>query len=289
MVHKWGKPDNVIAERFRKDQIPGFFKKEVILENFEVGIAKKYNTIVDVFKAGKHDIKEDFTEVIMIDTKPKVLKKTVDDLLTADDNTIGCELEIRFSVFKPENLVTNLLSNKILLTLEDLFVELTGSLVARVLAPTIREVNIEDLQGNRDVIDEIQVTFEVELKKLLEMWGIELLNLTLLWKLSENYKQYLRSSSMRELVSKTKEKEYEEDLKGAVRERTISKVKIKTEPSAEEVKSRLEKESLEKETQLQLRKMESSQDTEEALDALKLKQIMKKQKKKSEEEETEEE
>ncbi len=287
MAKKWGKPDNVIAERFRKDQIDGFFKKEVILENFEVGLAKKYNTIVDVFKAGKHNIKADFTEVIFVDTKPKMMKKVAEDLLTADDNSVGCELEVRFSVFNPENLIANLLSNKVLLTLDDLFVELNGSLIARVLAPTIREVNIEDLYGNREVIDEIQVNFEVELKKLLEMWGIELLNLTLLWKFPENYKQYLRSSSMRELVSKTKTKEYEEDLKGAVRERTISKVKTKTDPSTEEIKSKLEKESLEKETQLELRKMEDVQDTQEALDALKLKQILKKQKRKKDEDDEE--
>ncbi|HLD57240.1 MAG TPA: SPFH domain-containing protein [archaeon] len=290
MTRKWGKPDNVIAERFWKDQIPGFFKKELILEGFEVGVAKKYNTIVDVFKAGRHNIKEDFTEVILIDTKPKVLKKVVEGLLTADDNEVSCDLEIRFSVFNPENLVANLLSSRPVLTLDNIFDELNSSLIARVLEPTVKETNIEDLQGNREVIDEIQVSFEVELKKLLEMWGIELLNLSLLWVLPDNYKQYLKSSSMRGLVSKTKEKEYEEDLKGAARERSISKIKGRkpdSEPTTEETKSKLEKESLEKETQLQIRKMESAQDAEEALDALKLKQIMKKQKGKKEEGEEE--
>ena len=290
MTRKWGKPDNVIAERFGKDQIPGFFKKELILENFEVGVAKKYNTIVDVFKAGRHNVKEDFTEVALVDTKPKVLNKLIEGLLTADDNEVSCNLEIRFSVFNPENLITNLLSNKTLLTLDDLFGELNISLISRVLEPAVRETDIADLHGNREVIDEMQVTFEVELKKLLEMWGIQLLNLSLLWEFPENYKQYVKSSGMRGLVSKTKEKEYEEDLKGSVRERTISKIKgNQANTTTEEVKSRLEKESLEQETQLQLRKMESTQDAEEALDALKLKQIMKKQKKKNSEEDDEEE
>ncbi len=283
MVRKWGKPDNVVAERFRKDQIPGFFKKEIILENFEVGLAKKYNNIVDVFRAGRHNVKEDFTEVVLIDTKPKLLKKTVDDILTADDNSVSCELEIKFSVNAPENLLANLLEGKILLTLDDVFVELNSNLISRVLAPTIREVNIDDLYGNREIIDEIQVSFEVELKKLLDMWGIELLNLSLLWKFSENYKQYLKSSGMRSFDDKTKQKEYEETLKDASRERTLKKVKGAGEPTTEEVKSRLEKEALEKEINLQARKKESIQDTEEALDALKLKEMLKKQKTSEEE------
>ncbi|MBI4163589.1 MAG: hypothetical protein HY512_01890 [Candidatus Aenigmarchaeota archaeon] len=285
MVRKWGKPDNVVAERFRKEQIPGFFKKEVVLENFEVGLAKKYNIIVDVFRAGRHNIKEDFTEVILVDTKPKLLKKIVDDLLTADDNSVSCELEIKFSVVNPENILANLLEGKILLTLDDVFVELNSNLISRVLAPTVRELNVDELYGNKDIIDEIQVSFEVELKKLLDMWGMELLNLSLIWKFPENYKQYLKSSGMRAFDDKTKQKEYDESLKGAARERSLKKIKGGGEPTTEEVKSRLEKQTLEKELDLQIRKKESVQDTEEALDALRLKELLKKQKTSEEEDE----
>ena len=277
-MKKWGKPEDVIAQKVAKDQIPGMFHKELVLENDEVALVRRNNSIIEELVAGKHTVKSDFTDIVLVDTQTKTLRKVVEDLLTADDNKVNCEMEIRFDVYLPEKLVRNLLASNNMLTIDDFYSELYNELIAKVLSPIIREVSIQDLYGNKKVINDIEIAFEAELKKVLEMWGIELITFSLVWKFSEDYQQYLKSRGLSRLASKEKDVEHEEKVKGVVREREIGKIKGKGEQTREEVKSKLEKEALESNVKLSLRKKESAQDTEEALDALKLKEIMDKQK-----------
>jgi len=277
-MKKWGKPEGVIAQKIEKDQLPGMFHKEIFLENDEVALVRRQGAIVEEVTSGKHQIKGDFTDLILVDTQTKTLRQLVENLLTADDNNVSCDLEIRFDVYLPEKLARNLLAAKNILTIDELYSELYNELIAKVLSPIIRGTNISDLYGNKEVIDNITIAFETELKKTLETWGIELVNLSLMWKFPENYQQYIQSRGLSRLASRDKEIEHGEELKEVVREKEIGKIKGKGEPTEEEVKSKLKKETLESEVKLNLRKKETAQDSQEALDALKLKEIMDKQK-----------
>ncbi len=277
MTKTWGKPEEVVAQRIHKDQIPGLLHKEIFLENDEIGLVIRNAAIAEEISAGKHALK-DFSEIILVDTATKTLRKTAENLLTADDNTVSCDLEIRFDVYLAEKLARNLLFSKTILTIDDIYSELYNELIAKALSPIVRETKISDLAGNKEIIDNIAISLETELKKTLEMWGIELINLSIIWKFPEDYKQRLKSSSAARLEEKEEGEEPKEKLKSAIRDKEIEKIKGKGEPAKEEVKSELEKESAESEVRLNIRKKEEAEDTEEALDALKLKEIMDKQK-----------
>ena len=276
-MQKWGKPDNVVAQKLSKDQIPGVFKKEIFLGNDEVAVVGKNGKIIEELSAGKHAVKGDFTDVILVDTKTKMLKKLVQGLITEDDQEVACEIEMRFGIYYVEKFVRNLFSGKVTLTLDDVFSELEDELITKVLEPVIKETSIDDLYGNRELIDRIQIGFEVELKKLLEIWGVELISFNLIWKLPEDYKQYLKSRSSNAVASKEKKKQREVDLEQAVEEKEIEAVK-KRGKTTEEVKSDLEKEYMHKELLQQLEKEESAEDLEEALAGMQLKDVMKKEK-----------
>jgi len=275
-MKKWGKPENIIAQIVLKDQIPGLLHKEISLENKELALVRKNALIAEELGPGTHQIK-DFTDLVLVDVATKTIRKTVQNLLTMDDNTVSCELEIRFDIYLAEKLARNLMVDRIILSTDDLYSELYNELISKVLSPTIRQKNIKDLYGNRKVVDEIQISFETELKKLLEMWGIELITLSIIWKFPDDYKQYLKKSAASRLSDQEKETEHKEKVKEVLMEKELEKLKPKSE-SKEEVKSRLEKSSLESEVGLNLRKKESVEDDREALDALKLKEIMDKQK-----------
>lgn len=276
-MKKWGKPEYVISQVITKDEIPGFLHKEISLDNEELALVRRNGAISEELGPGKHAIK-DFTDVVLVDTATRTLKKTVESLLTSDDNTVSSDIEIRFDIYLAEKLARNLMAERRVLTTDDLYSELYNQLISRVLSPVVRETKISDLYGNRKVVDEIQISFETELKKLLEMWGIELITLSIIWNFPEDYKQHLKKASTVRLNEKEKETEHKEKIKQVIREKEIEKIKAKTEPTKEEVKSKLEKESLENEVKLDIRKKESAEDSEEALEALKLKEIMDKQK-----------
>lgn len=276
-MKKWGKPEEVIAQRISRDQIPGLLHKEIFLENDEVALVIKNAAIAEELASGRHALK-DFSEIILVDTGPKAIRKTVENLLTADDNSVSCDIELKFDVYLPEKLARALLKLNPILTLDDLYSEIYNELAAKVLLPSVKEMNISDLAGNRKLLDDIQISFETDLKKTLETWGIELTNLSIIWEFPEDYKQYVKSRGTSKLAAKVKDEEQGEKTRYAINERELSKIKGKGEPTREEVKSKLQKQSIEEEVKLNIRKKESVEDAEEVLDALKLKEIMDKEK-----------
>ncbi len=287
-MQAWGKPEHIIAQKKFKNEVKGLLSKSIELHGDEFCVViDKNNRIIDEFGPGQHKIKGGFNHIVMIDTSTKTLRKPVSGLKTGDDQTVACDLELKFNVYYPEKFSRNLLGDKNILNMDDLFFELQNQIIAKVLAPIVKDLNAQDLYGNKEIIDEIQEAFEVELKKSLELWGIEIIDFSLIWKFSEDYKQYLDSKGRKKLASQDKEEEYEEELKEAVREREVEKVKKSGQKSKEDVKSELEKEALEAEVKGELEREENVRDAEEALQGLKLKDMMDKQKKKKEDEEDE--
>ena len=100
-MKKWGKPENIIAQIVLKDQIPGLLHKEISLENKELALVRKNALIAEELGPGTHQIK-DFTDLVLVDVATKTIRKTVQNLLTMDDNTVSCELEIRFDIYLAE-------------------------------------------------------------------------------------------------------------------------------------------------------------------------------------------
>ena len=250
-MKKWGKPENIIAQVVLKDQMPGLLHKEIFLENEELALVRKNGAISEELGPGKRQIK-DFTDIVLVDTGQKTIEKTVENLLTSDDNTVSCDLEIRFDIYLPEKIARSLVSGRSALAIDDLYSEIYNELISRVLSPAVRQTKISDLYGNRKVTDEIQISFETELKKLLEIWGIELITLSIIWKFPDDYKQYLKKSAAAKLDDQQKPTRHKEKVTGVLKEKELEKLKSKSES----------KESLESQIKLDMKKKESIEDAE---------------------------
>ena len=72
------------------------------------------------------------------------------------------------------------MKSRCLITLEDVFIDIQNQISTKVLQPEVASKNIDELYGNRELTDNIASAFEFEMKKVLEMWGMELTGLTVL-------------------------------------------------------------------------------------------------------------
>ena len=163
-----------------------------------------------------------------------------------------------------------------LITLADIFIDLQNQISTKVLQPEVASKNIDELYGNRELTDTIASAFEFEMKKVLELWGIELSGLTVSWEFPEEYEEELREKSAVKRGGRLRDVQHEEELKEAERQKDLKSIEV--EDDLEKIKSQLDAERIKRELDLELSKKESAEDTDEALDALELKDIMDKQK-----------
>ncbi len=160
-MKKWGKPDEVVAQRIHASQIPGVLHKNIFLEEKEIALVIRKGSVEEELEAGKHSIK-DFSEIILVDTAEKIITKRIENLPTEN----GSNIEIRFAVYLPEKLARTLMAGKALLTVDEIYSELYEQAIPKIL---------EGSQKNQD----IETFLKEEIKKTLQEWGIELLNFSI--------------------------------------------------------------------------------------------------------------
>lgn len=166
-MKKWGKPAEVVAQRIPASQIPGLLHKDISLEQNEVALVIRNGSVADELGAGKHSIK-DFSEIILIDTAEKTIRKTTENLPAAGDREIPFELELVFDVYLPEKLARSLLIDKTLLTLDEIYSELYEQAISKILGSSLKNES-----------QNIEAVLKEEIKKTLQEWGIELLNFSI--------------------------------------------------------------------------------------------------------------
>ena len=281
MTYTWGKPEEVVAQRFLKKQLPGMFTKQLIVKEGETCLVEKDARVLKEFTEGTHTVSGlfggDLQDIILVDITTKALQKKIKNLLTKDDDEVNCDLDLKLVVYSPEKFARNLMINKNLVTLEDLYLSLYDSLFTRVLAPIIRKEKVGDLYGNTQVIDKVAAAFEVELKKTLETWGVELADLNILWEFSEDYLRSLETKKSIKRESEERDVEHEEELKEASRKEELESFQKGSD--LEKAKADIEIERVKREVDIELSRKESAEDEEEALEGLDLMDIKRKQKK----------
>lgn len=156
-MKKWGKPEDVVAQRIPAGQMPGVLHKDIFLEENEVALVVRNGSIAEELGSGKHSIK-DFSEIILIDTAEKTARKPVAET---------CEIELSFAVYLPEKLARALLADKNLLTIDGIYSELFEGVISKSLGHP--EKNPEQAESG----------LQNEIKQALENWGIELMNFSI--------------------------------------------------------------------------------------------------------------
>ena len=113
---RWVHEDNVIAERFTRNEIPGMFSKDLEIGNHESLIIEKENEIYDVYENMKISIisqlDREFTRAIMVDRSIKFMRFGIRNMITRTNLNMGIDFEFTFKVVKPDKLVENLFRSR---------------------------------------------------------------------------------------------------------------------------------------------------------------------------------
>jgi hypothetical protein len=280
MATGWDRPDGIIAQRIDAAQIGGFFSKKIHVGENEAAIIEQEGKSLQTFGEGKHKVSGLFSrpekKIVLIDKSPKIISREVKDLWTRQDKKINAAVEIRLVVNDAAAFIASMMESRDIVKLDEIWAEIQGAVSTDALQPVVKKKGIDELQGDRDTVKEIQVSAEVSLRKKLETTGLELLSFSIKFILPGEYEEYLRKRSQ-QLEEEEKEKAAEElRTRKAVLDREIGEMEGTVE-DREKVLDDAEKERIRRETELGIEEEETQEDMRDAMEALKLKEIKDKQ------------
>ena len=168
----------------------------------QIGIVIRDGEVVDVFESGKRDLpKRGEVRTYVASASPFTLTFWLKDPEDTQEPDEGTVLDQDLPVLTSDGEVA---TGRIDLTLQqegtdvgyvlqllrqgsggvrrrDLSDAIKGELLAKVLAPNIRGYTAKELSGNRELLDGIEESVNVELASTIQRYGLHLANLTVMW------------------------------------------------------------------------------------------------------------
>ena len=288
MTLGWERGEDVIAERFKKEEIPGTFKKKFHAKDDEGLVIEKHGEIYKELGSGEFAVSslldKDFTDLLVMDKSEKSLDRTLKRVWLKDEKRMDVHFEIKFKVFHADRFSRKLVKSRKRLFMEDVWADILSNLLYKKSLPEIKSHKITEFLED-DFCKKTKEEIENDMKKLFRDWGLILTYFSVDFIIPEEEKN-------REEHSEGEGRTSVEEVKEPPVERPAEEFAKKIESrigkkSREEVADEMEKERLEEEVRMELEKEQEQKDTEAALEALKLKEIKDKQEilKKSEEKE----
>jgi regulator of protease activity HflC (stomatin/prohibitin superfamily) len=198
MAFKWKRDTDDIARVVPKKQVGGFFRKAVILSPNEKAAMVKNGVVDEIVDSGKlqvggllkpGNIGKD-VDVALMDTSPKDLQWSENDIWTRDNQKVSCSGLLRFRIQDTKRFFQMLYAyatpdkkGERALSIQDIYTRLESEVITLVLEPEMRQEDIESLYGNRDLRLNIENELEMRLRSTLSMWGLEVLKYTVQWDL----------------------------------------------------------------------------------------------------------
>ncbi len=198
MAFKWKKEEGTVAMVVPKKEVGGFFSKDIILSPNEKAAIVKDGEVQEIVDQGKltvggllkpGNIGKD-VDVTLMDTSPKDIHWSHNDLWTSDNHKVACNGLLRFRIMEPKRLfqmlytyTTQSSNGGRFLSVRDIYDKIESEVITLVLEPEVRNESIEKLYGNRNILLRLENELEIRLKSTLSAWGIEVLKYTARWDL----------------------------------------------------------------------------------------------------------
>lgn len=266
MVTEWERNEDVIAERFKREEIEGIFKKRFRSKEDENVVIEKHGEIYDELGSGEFSVSglldKDFTDLLIMDRSEKILKRTLKRVFLNDGKKMDINFEIGFKVFHSDRFSSNLVRNRKRLLMEDVWADILSKLIYKASLPDIKKHNITEFL-EEEFCEKKKEQIEKDMKKLFKDWGLVLTKFSVDFRIPEEERAKKLEKSQAE-EAKVMEKEPEEIVEEAER---------RTGTSKEETVAELEKERLKRDVEMEMEKKEAQRDMEEAMEALDLKEL----------------
>ncbi len=271
MTMEWQREANVIAERFKKNEIPGFLAKEFLAKDNEFVVVERGGEIYRERGPGKFAISgfvSDLTDLLLVDKSEKTFESEVKNVWLADENKIDIKFVIKFRIFHSDHFSKNLMGERKKFSLQDVWDETLSKILYKSSLPELQKKSANEFL-KEDFREDVREDIESEMKRAFKEWGLILSSLSIDFKVPEGIEaEKTEAEGGEELQEEGTEVEEPTDV-GKYGTSGITR---------EEELSELEKERVEKEVEMELGKKQAQKDTEEALEAMELKDIKDKEK-----------
>jgi len=181
MPYEWKPQQGEIARRIYPKDVSGVFKKEIIASEYQRVFMIQDGTIKEILSQGKHDVGGLLVKdrsAVYVDFSDKDLLYGFSDLKLVDGVVIKCHGELRFRIHDPQLFYVNLLASRDLLTLDDLWTRLKLEL-QNIISTALYQHHAKDLYGNPEVRSSCYNAVDMEMRKTLQRWGLEVIQFTL--------------------------------------------------------------------------------------------------------------
>lgn len=280
MVTEWDRDEDVVAERFKREEIEGLFKKKFRSKENENLVIEKHGEIYEELGSGEFAVTglldKDFTDLLIMDKSEKTLERTLKNVCLRDEKRMDIKFEIKFKVFHSDRFSSNLVKNRKKLFMEDVWSDMLSGLIYKKSLPEIKKHAITEFL-EKDFCEKTKEGIESELKKMFKDWGIILTYFSIDFVVPEEIKKGAKEKPEVKPVEDV-EKETKKEVATREPEEIVKEGEARVESASKEgTVAELEKERLEKEVKMELEKEESQKDMEEAVEALDLKEMKDKQ------------
>lgn len=187
MAMEWKRGENVIAEKFKKEGIPGFFAKEFLAKDNEFVVVERGGEIYRERGPGKFAISGfvgDLTDVLLVDKSEKTIENEVKNVWLAGGGKMDIGFVIKFRIFHSDNFSKNLMGERNRFSIQDVWDE--------ILSQVIYKRNLPELQKNKaseflkeDFREKAKEDIESEMKKAFKEWGLILSSLSVDFRVPE--------------------------------------------------------------------------------------------------------
>jgi hypothetical protein len=258
MLMGWKRDKNLIAERFGRDELPGFLHKEFEAGEDESVILEKDGEIYMEKGRGKltiSNVLEDFTDIIMVDKSEKSLANEIRNVCTLDGRAVTIGITLKFRVFNSDHFSKNLMCERDKVFLSDVWEQVMSDVVCGRILPKLQKKSAKELAGP-GFAEKARSSMEDEIKKKFKTWGLLLTSLYAKFSVPDGTCDADETSETDAAAQPQRKPVLTED---------------------DDVED-LEKERLEREVEMELQKKQTQKDMADALEAMELKEIQEKKK-----------
>jgi hypothetical protein len=283
MATVWERNEDVIAERFKREEIEGVFKKKFRAGENEKLVIEKHGEIYKELGSGEFTVSglldKDFTYLLIMDRSERVMERTMKNVFLRDERRMDIRFEVKFKVFHSDRFSSNLVRNRKRLFMEDVWADILSNLIYKKSLPEIKKHSAGEFL-KEDFREKTMKGIGNDMKKMFRGWGLALTHFSVDFRIPEGGK----SGEAEKPTAEAKEEEGKKEPEDIVDEAEAGVIKGE---SKEGRIAELEKERLGREVEMELEKEETQKDAEEAMEAMGLKEIKDKQEilKKAEEKE----
>ncbi|MFH1237066.1 MAG: hypothetical protein V1648_01530 [Candidatus Aenigmatarchaeota archaeon] len=257
----WKRDKNLIAERFGRDELPGFLHKEFEASGGESVILEKDGEIYMEKGHGKlviSNVLEDFTDIIMVDKSEKTLANDIKNVCTLDGRAMTIGLTLKFRVFNSDHFSKNLMCERDKVFLSDVWDQTMSDVMCGRILPKLQKKSASEFAGP-GFADKARSSMEDEIRKKFKSWGLLLTSL------------YAKFTIPSDACGA------DETAESATC--PIAQPARKADLTEDDDVETLDKERLEREVEMELQKKQTQKDMADALEAMDLKDIQEKKKK----------